>query len=85
MKLIACLDILLELSLGRRVLTVLEIDGIEDVGPGSLVTIDTLRRAVALSAVELWESLGLNRLDQTLWCRLARNEDFGSNLRGQAG
>ena len=43
LKLIARLYIFLEFGFSRRVLGILEINNVEDVGPGALLAVDTLR------------------------------------------
>ena len=46
------LDVLVELSLRRRVLTILEVYHVEDIRPGALLAVNALRLAIAGASVD---------------------------------
>ena len=48
----ASLDVLMELSLCRRVLTILEVYHVQDVRPGALLAVNALRLAVAGASID---------------------------------
>ena len=74
------LDVFMEFCLSGGVLPVLEVNHVEDIGPGALVAVNALSLTAALTTIDSWKTLWLDGFKQTLRFRLACNENFCSGL-----
>ena len=67
----------MKFGLSGRVLPVLEVDDIHNVGPWAFIAIDALCLTVAGASVDGWQAVYVNFLKQAFWGTLTSDEDLG--------